>query len=48
LNFGAPKTAAQLCRRLGAVFSQQWFIDNYNAFRLIIFIFVTGRRFATL
>ena len=40
------ETAAQLCGRLGVVFSQQSFTHNHKAFRLIIFIFVT-RRFAT-
>jgi len=32
---------------LDAVFSQQWFLHNHNAFRLIKFIFVTFTRFAT-
>jgi len=40
--------ASQLCGRLDAVFSHQWFIHNHKAFRLIIFIFVTVTRFATL
>jgi len=43
----AAETAAQHCGRLGAVFSQQWFLHNHKAFRLIIFIFVTVRRFTT-
>jgi hypothetical protein len=30
------------CERLGAAFSQQWFLHNYKAFRLIIFVFVTS------
>ena len=41
------ETAAQHCGRLGAVFSQQLFLHNHKAFRLIIFVFVTVTRFAT-
>jgi len=35
-NFGAAETSAQLCRRLSAVFSQQWFsgFHNHKAFRV--------------
>jgi len=31
----AAKTAAQLSGRLGAILSQQWFLHNYKAFRLL-------------
>jgi hypothetical protein len=35
-NFGTAKPAAQLCGRLGAVFSKQWFVGfhKHKAFRL--------------
>jgi len=35
-DFGAAETAAQLCGRLGAVFSKQWFLGfhMHKAFRL--------------
>jgi len=35
------------CGRLGAIFSQQWFLHNHEAFHPIIFVFVTVTRFAT-
>jgi len=41
------ETAAEHCGRLGAVFSQEWFLHNHKAFCLIIFVFVTVTRFAT-
>jgi len=34
----AAETAVQLCRRIGAVFSQQWFIHKHKTFRHIIFV----------
>jgi len=50
----AAGTAMELCRRLrehcvrlGAIFSQQWFLHNHKAFHHIIFVFVTVTRFAT-
>ena len=56
---GAAETTMQLCgrlrkqprplhcRRLGAVFSQQWFFHNHKSFRLIIFVVVIVTRFTT-
>jgi len=43
----AAETAAQLSERLGAIFSQEWFLDNHKAFCFIIFVFVTLTRFPT-
>ena len=50
----AAGTAMQLrwrlrehCGWLGAIFSQQWFLQDHKAFHLFIFVFVTVTRFAT-
>ena len=43
----AAASTAQHCRRLGAIFSQPWFLYNHRAFHLIIFVFVPVARFAT-
>jgi hypothetical protein len=39
------EATVQLCGRLGAVFSLQWFLDNLKALCLIIFAIVTVTRF---
>ena len=47
-TLGAAETAAQHSWRLGAVFPQQWFLHTHKEFCLIILIFVTVPRIATL
>jgi len=37
-----PRLLRSFCGRLGAVFSQQWYLPNHKAFHHIIFIFVTS------
>ena len=44
----AAGTAVLHCNRLGAVFSQQWVINNHKVFGLILFVFGILTRFATL
>jgi len=41
------ETTAQHCGRLGAILSHQLVLHRHKAFRWIIFVFVTGPRFAT-